>query len=203
MKFYNFSAENNLSMKKILVLCAAVFISVSLSAEVRFSDLDLSEAERLLFKATTDSPVYGSFETLLLGDLRQATLRQLTYFPEQVLYLSETGQLQIQNRFGVFRTDNELKRIGPVSNFPAFVNGREIQTGKINPAHASTDGKWLLYQRPISFGHAELVLYDASKDREHLIAADVTYSLQGPEAAWAPDGRFFIYFERFITYLYE
>ncbi len=190
-------------MKKILILCALVFISVALSAEVRFSDLDVSEAELLLFKATTDSPVYGSFETLLLGDLRQSTLRQLTYFPEQVLYLRETGQLQIQNRFGVFRTDNELKRIGPVSNFPAFVNGRGIQTGKINPAHASTDGKWLLYQRPTSPGYADLVLYDASKDKEHSIASDVTYSLKGPEAAWAPDGRFFIYSKDNTLYYYS
>src|SRR5271157_3553355 len=80
-------------------------------AQVTFSGLDLSAKDRLLFTASALYPDYGTFSTLFLADARTRRMRQLTWFPEEVLLLRDKDVLQIQNRYGVFRSEPGFTRI--------------------------------------------------------------------------------------------
>ncbi len=183
----------------LFLLCAVG----TASAEVTFSKPDLAEFNTLLFSAATDSPGFGSYTTLFSADLDTNELTQHTFFPENILYLKEVEKLQIQNRYGVFRTGRGLSSPSPVAQFSAFVGGDEIQTGKINPVAASPDGRYLLYVEPISYGYADLMLYDISQEKEIKIAEEIERTLDGPNALWAPDSQFFIYAKQNNLYYYS
>ena len=189
-------------MKRLLILYL-LLCTVAIFAEVEFSDLDLSVNDRLFFKATTEAPGHGSFNTLFLADLNSDEIYQQTFFPEKVTLIGSDGQVQIQNRFGVFRTDETLGNMKPVTRFPSFVNGSEIQIGKINAVGASPDGRFLLYFAPESFGYAKLVLLDTLTENESIISEQVEYTLSGPPVIWSPDSKFFVYSKQGMIYYFS
>lgn len=168
-------------------------LALPAGGEVWFSDLDLTQKNKLLFRAEVEGPGFGAYQTLFAADLDQNLLRQLTFFPERVALLESTGVLQIQNRYGVFRSDGELKNVQPVSAFPSFVSGGQVESGKLNPLQPSPNGRFLLYLRPKSAGFGELVLLDLQSSTETVIAAEVELSLQSLPAGWSPDSAFFVY----------
>src|SRR6056297_1156698 len=135
-------------------------------SEAGFSGLDLADDNRLLFSASVDAPDFGSYDTLFLADVEDTELGQLTFFPERMSILPDTGQLQIQNRYGVFRTDRELENLAPVEDFPSFVNGGQIRSGKISPISTSPDGRFLVFMRESSPAFGSLVLKDLEEGRE-------------------------------------
>lgn len=179
-----------------MVSCTAAF------GEVTFSGLDLAPpaaaANRLLFTAGVDVPEFGSYSALFAAEVGSGKLTQLTYFPEQAMLLSSTGKLQIQNRFGVFRSRTDVSAgavpgFDAVGDFPAFVNGNSIQTGKISPLDSSPDGRYLLYLEPTSPAYARLVIDDVQQGKRTTIADKVEFSLQGPPVVWSPKSDYFIY----------
>ncbi len=172
----------------LLLVCAPL-----LYGEVNFSGLNLSPGDQLLFQAEADAPGFGHYDTLFAADLNTRTMRQLTFFPEQAMLLAGKNELQIQNRFGVFRTDSQLQNMAPVAGFTSFVKGQEIQTGKINVAEASPDGRYLLYLKPVTFGRADLLLYKVADQSTVTVSTNVEMSLDGPEAVWSPDSGYFVY----------
>ena len=175
--------------------CAtALLLAVSAaSAQTVFSGLDLSPADRLLFSAESRSPRLGSFSTLFLSDLRTRALRQLTFFPEEVLLLHDREVLQIHNRFGVFRSEPGFSGLSPVAGFPSFVAGSTVATGTTVPMVTSPDGRWLLFVRQRSAAYGDLVLLDADGGAETVVATGVELDLGEPPALWSPDSRFFVY----------
>jgi len=173
----------------LLILGAAA----SLSGEVFFSNLHLSKDNRLLFQATADIPGHDEFRTLFLTDVKSGSIRQMTFFPEELRFLPQTGQVQIQNRFGVFRTDKDLANPSPISRFPSFVTGKQVQTGKIAPIQASPDGRFLLYLEPASSAYGDLVLLDIVSGKTEIVSKQVELSVSGPMAEWSPNSQFFIY----------
>jgi peptidoglycan/xylan/chitin deacetylase (PgdA/CDA1 family) len=189
--------------RKIFLLLIFCLAAHTASGEVTFSGLDLSPDNQLLFKATVDLPGYGSYKTLFLSDLGTKRLQQLTFFPEEITYLSDSRQLQIQNRFGVFRTDNSLANIKPVDLFPSFVNGYEIGTGKITPIQSSPDGRYLVYTRPTSAAYGDLILFDQSASEESVISKKVELSLKEPKTIWSPDSKFLVYSTKGNLYYYS
>ncbi|MCF7928919.1 MAG: polysaccharide deacetylase family protein [Spirochaetales bacterium] len=191
-------------MKRIVTLLL-VFLSVPLflCAEVTFSGPDLSEDNRLLFNATADSPVYGEYDSLFLSNVEDRTIDQLTVFPESLHYLKEPGLLQFRNRFGVFRTDEELKNLKPIEGFNAFSNGDSVQTGKIQPLQESPDGRFLLYLAPTSSAFADLVMIDLRDDRNYVVSRKLERRLDGPAAKWSENSKFFIYEKGGTLYYYS
>ncbi|WP_319562447.1 polysaccharide deacetylase family protein [Marispirochaeta sp.] len=185
----------------ILLLLFATLVSVF--GEVSFSDLRLSSADTLLFKATATSPSFGSYSTLFQADLPTRSMRQHSFFPEKAALINGGESLQIQNRFGVFRSDNSLTHMKPIRTFNAFVNGTEIQTGKINTLGASPDGRYLLYLSSTSHGYADLLLYHIGQEREYLISRKVEMVLDSPNASWAPNSRYFVYQKGGALYYYS
>lgn len=197
------------------------------SGQVSFEGLDLNRSSELLFTAVAEVPQFGQYETLFLGDIPRARLRQLTFFPERLTILGNSGTIQLQNRFGVFRSvaedpvpaaldteDGDTAGDGnepaddaetdltpprpalffePVADFPAFVDGEDIQTGKILGIAASPDGRFLSYLTPTSPGYGDLKIYDISRNAEILISRRVELSVDRAPLRWSGDSSFFIY----------
>ncbi len=174
-----------------MLLCA--LLAVPAYADIAFTAYDLSSANKLLFGASAKSPDYGQYSTIFLGDVKDRSLRQLTFFPEEILLLQQKEVIQIQNRFGVFRSEPGFQNIAPIPLFPSFVTGSEIQNGKIAPMQTSPDGRYLLYLRPRSAAYGDLTLLDIAKSEEVVISDRVELSLKELPAAWSPESSFVVY----------
>jgi peptidoglycan/xylan/chitin deacetylase (PgdA/CDA1 family) len=178
----------------LLAGCIALLLVVSAaSAQTAFSGLDLSAADRLLFSAESRSPRLGELSTLFLADLRTRAMRQLTFFPEEVLLLKDREVLQVRNRFGVFRSAPGFSGLSPVAGLPSFVTGSPVASGATVPMVTSPDGGSLLFVRQRSAAYGDLVLLDADGGAETVVATGVELSLDEPPALWSPDSRFFVY----------
>ncbi len=187
--------------KSLLLLCFSA--ASACFAQVSFSGLDLSAKNRLLFTATARYPDYGSFNTLFLADARTRSMRQLTWFPEEVLLLQGKDVLQIQNRYGVFRSEPGFTRIAPLTIFPSFVGGSQIQAGRIAPMETSPDGRYLLYTRATSTAYGDLTLLDVTAGKQTVLSDHVELSLERLPAIWSPDSRFVVYSKAASLYYYS
>ncbi|HEQ71167.1 MAG TPA: polysaccharide deacetylase family protein [Spirochaetia bacterium] len=180
--------------RRIICILITLFLSgVTLEAEIHFSAPSLFAPTTLLFKAETSLPGHDAYETLFLTDIVTRKTTQLTFFPEHLCFLADRGILQIQNRFGVFRSDGSLKTFTPLSLFPAFVNGAEISQGKITPIVTSPDGRFLVYFRPTSGAFGKLMLYDLSREQETVVSENMPLTLDTPPVLWSPNAKLFVY----------
>jgi peptidoglycan/xylan/chitin deacetylase (PgdA/CDA1 family)/WD40 repeat protein len=188
----------------VLLLCVT---ALPLWAEISFGGLEVTEEGQLLFSAESDNPVTEGFTTLLRADLEEKRLAQLTFFPEEIIYLRETGQIQIQNRFGVFRSANGERGADgffeALPQFPSFVRGGTVSSGKTVRVGSSPDGNYLLYLRKRSAAYADLVLLNLSGDRQTVISEKVALSYDEESVSWAPDSRYFIYVKGGELYYYS
>ena len=190
-------------MKQRILCFLFLFHSCFLFAEVDFGGLDLSPDGTLLFSAETAAPGKGSYRTLFAADLHSGTLRQMSFFPENAMLLKNNEQYQIQNRFGVFRTGEDLRGMSPLNDFPSFISGKEIDTGKIHTVGASPDGEWMLYITPTSFGYGDLLLYEIDTKRKITVSKRVELTLSNSRASWSPDARYFVYSRQGNLYYYS
>lgn len=189
--------KKNISILILILICTYIY------SEVTFSNLDVTPDDKLIFKASADLPEWENYETLFISTLQDSTIKQLTFFPEKLTLLDNQKVLQIQNRFGVFRSDSDLKNVHAIDLFPAFVNGSEIGTGKINPIQASPDGKFLIYSRPVSTAYGELCLYDLTNSVEIIISDDFELTLNNDIALWSPDSKYFVYSSKGHLYYFS
>ncbi len=194
---------------RVIPVLILLFQAVSpIHGEIRFADPTLGPAGsgasgELLFHAETVSPGFGSYRTLFLTDMKTRATTQFTFFPEEIAYLPGSGVLQIRNRFGVFRSGPDLTTFKALSIFPAFVNGYQIEEGKITPAKTSPDGRYLVYFKPTSGVFGTLMLYDVADNREIPVSERVPLSLKSPPVTWSPDSRAFVYGKDFRLYYFS
>jgi len=207
-----FFAENQVYMKNrilsvtLFTLALLIITTFNISAEVTFGGINIYSPKEVLFTAQDDLPGetrIKNYTTLFKADLDTKFLHQLTFFPERVLYLKEKGIIQISNRFGVFRSDKTLKRYKPVLEFPSFVNGSQINTGKISGTKASPDGRWLVYMVQSSPAYGNLALMDLSNNKETIISPDVEYSFGEPRIVWADNSLLLVYEKMGSLYYYS
>ncbi len=189
-------------MKRLLIIFLC-FAAYSVSADVVFSGLDLSENNQLLFSAETSGLHYGQYRTLFSGNVKKRTMEQLTFFPERIVLLENGSVLQIQNRFGIFRSTSKFTAMKAVSRFPSFISGNGIQTGKIQNIEASPDGRYLLYYHQKSVSYGDLVLFDVKEKKETVISKNVGLSFDTAVAKWSPNSRFFIFVKKGTLYYYS
>ena len=180
-------------MRKTLLLSCLSLAAAFSFGQVSFSGLDLSPSDRLLFAASAASSGTGTFTTLFLADSRTRHMRQLTFYPEEVQLLQDRDVLQIQNRFGVFRSETEFANIAPIAMFPSFVAGSQVQPGTIAPMQTSPDGRYLLYLRTRSPAYGDLTLLNVATGAQTVISTKVELSLESLPASWSPDSRFVVY----------
>ncbi len=181
-------------MRKTLLLLTLTMVAAGTGlAQVSFSGLNLSPRDRVLFTASVTSPEAGPYDTLFLADAATRKLRQLTFFPEQVLLLQDGDVLQIQNRFGVFRSSSGFANIAPLDLFPSFVAGSEIAMGKLAPMATSPDGRYLLYLDRRSPAYGQLTMLDVAAGTTTVISDRVELDLKELPALWSPDSQFIVY----------
>jgi peptidoglycan/xylan/chitin deacetylase (PgdA/CDA1 family) len=196
-----FCRQSNGMKRWILILfCLSVF---HLFGDVTFGGLHLSESDQLLFYADATGPYYGDYRTMFQADLNGHNMKQMTFFPERIALLEDGAKLQIENRFGIFRTDDNFQNILSVNEFPAFENGDEIENGKISNVEASPDGLYLLYYRPVSFSYADLVLFSVNEQKEVVISTGNEFSLDNRVGRWSPDSEYFIYSNKGVLYYFS
>ena len=203
------SAENKIYMKSTFSKALIILLllsAISVSAEVTFGSIDLYSEDETLFSAEVDLPGNGrikTYSTLFQADLPTRLIQQLTFFPENVLYLTEKGLIQISNRFGVFRSDRTLRKFQPVIEFPSFVNGSQIKTGKTPAAVSSPDGSYLVYIVPVTAGYGKLVIYDLKSDEEIIVTEKIEYTYSESRIIWSSDSRIMIYEKGNSLYYYS
>ncbi|MFO7850554.1 MAG: polysaccharide deacetylase family protein [Spirochaetia bacterium] len=147
--------------------------------------------------------MHGSYKTLFEADLESRKKRPLTFFPEKVEYLEDSGKLQIQNRFGIYRTDRDFTGVEEVDRFPSFANGEEVETGKIRTIGSSPDGRYMAYIDKKSHVYGDLILFFVNSGEEVTVSTDVGLSYDEPAVSWAPDSAYFVYRKKGDLYYYS
>ncbi|MDP3179327.1 MAG: polysaccharide deacetylase family protein, partial [Spirochaetaceae bacterium] len=175
-------------------LAMAAALAFFAAGEVEFKGLDLGKDDILLFSAKAELPGAGTYDALFAADLAgPGGVTQLTVFPEHIALVEGGRRIQVQNRFGLFRSDPSLTGLSPVTGYPAFTRGAAIRAGKLLPGAASPDGAYVLSAAPSSAAYARLTLFNAATGTEATIASKVEYSVEEFPARWSPDSRHFVY----------
>jgi peptidoglycan/xylan/chitin deacetylase (PgdA/CDA1 family) len=186
--------------RRLLTTFLCLLLSGVLWSEVRFADPDLGEDNLLLFKVRTESPQWGDHDTLFVTDLESRNLIQLTHIPERLTYLAGEEVLQLQNRFGVFYSDDTLGNFQPSPRFPSFIQDNRILQGSLSPVSAAPNGRSLLYLQGSSPAFGDLYFVDLDRDERSLVARGIEIDLQATPVVWAPDSSFFVYSKNGIIY---
>jgi peptidoglycan/xylan/chitin deacetylase (PgdA/CDA1 family) len=201
------NAEINSSMRRVIFLLLLFVAPLLVSAEVMFSGLNLSSENQLLYSVKADSPRYGTYQTAFSQNIESEELTQLSFFPEKVSYLEKSKQLQIQNRFGVFRTkltsEGDIPAPALVKDFPSFANGEEIYSGKIRQVGSSPDGRYVLFIQPADNAYGSLLLLEVETGTRRTISDRITISYEEPNALWSPDSKYFVYEKGSRLYYYS
>lgn len=155
--------------------------------------MDISRSNILFFKLSADFPGYGEYETLFFTHLDTGELHQLTYFPEQIMLLKDSDEVQIQNRYGVFRIHTKNGSVATFELFSSFIQDNILKQGKLTRLQSSPDGRYLVYFSNPRNAYGDLMLCNLDKMEEHLISTDVEISFEDPPALWSSDSRYFVY----------
>jgi len=186
-----------------LFLALTLAVQAASFAEVEFLGLDLGKDDRLLFAARTSLPGDGAYDTLLSGELATGRLEQLTVYPERIALVDGGRRLQVQNRFGLFRTDASLANLAPVPGYPAFARGAALPSGRILPSEPSPDGAYILQAEPSSAAYCRLVLLEAATGTTTTVAEGLEYSVERFPSRWSDDSRYFVYAKRGSLYYFS
>jgi peptidoglycan/xylan/chitin deacetylase (PgdA/CDA1 family) len=180
--------------RPLCVLIIALCFPLShTAAKVTFSGLDLSDDNRLLFRADSDAGGAPRQTALFVSRLTDLSLRQLTAFPEKMDLLENGRTLQVRNAFGALRLSVGGGLPRNIRGFPSFTEGAPAAGGRVEGMAASGDGKWLLYVEPVTAAYGNLVLIDTATGFRTLVAYDVERPDAYFPACWSPDSRVFVY----------
>jgi peptidoglycan/xylan/chitin deacetylase (PgdA/CDA1 family) len=162
-------------------------------AKVSFRGLDLSDDNRLLFRADLSGggalPQHGLF----ISRLTDLALRQITAFPEKMELVSNGRILQVRNAFGALRIPLAGGLPQGIPGFPSFAAGVSAVGGRVEDLAASQNGRWVLYVEPVSPAYGNLVLIDVNEGNKRVVARNVERSARFFPACWSPDSRVFVY----------
>jgi peptidoglycan/xylan/chitin deacetylase (PgdA/CDA1 family) len=162
-------------------------------AEVRFTQPDLSDDDLLLFNIRSEIPRRGPYDTLFMTDLGTRSLTQLTHFPERLFYLASQKVLHLQNRFGVFHSDEKLEDFQLSALFPSFVEDNSMLRGSLNALNISPNGRYVLYVEGTSPAFGDLYFVDMEEGQRLQVTKGVEIELTSSPAVWSPDSSFFVY----------
>lgn len=192
------------AMKFVLASSILLFLALSgiCASEPEFGIEALSSDDILLFSCITRQPGSGEFNTLFSADLTEGdTLATLTHFPERIRYYPSLGELEIQNRYGLYRLpvsgETAVRRM---DIYPSFDRGGEIASGRTLPPATSPDGRWVIIQEPETLVRGALVLYDTYTGVSLVFSRDQVLDYRSAPAMWSPDSRYLLYERDGIIY---
>jgi peptidoglycan/xylan/chitin deacetylase (PgdA/CDA1 family) len=186
-------------------LCVLILLSVilrPLAALVSFGGLDLSDDNRLLFRADAVQNGFSPQNALFISRLTDLALTQLTAFPERMELIANGRLIQVRNAFGALRIPLAGGLPQTVTGFPSFVTGKAITGGRVEDMAASQDGRWLLYVEPVSSAYGNLILVDTQLGEKKTVSLDIERPAGQFPACWSPDSRVFVYAQRGKLYYY-
>jgi peptidoglycan/xylan/chitin deacetylase (PgdA/CDA1 family) len=184
---------------------AAFFFIFSLCpawAKVSFLDLDLSEDDRLLFRAASSGSGALAQDSLFVSRLSDLSILQLTAFPEKMDLLEGGRTVQIRNAFGVLRLPVSGGLPVPVPGFGSFAGGNPVLGGRAEELAASANGRWVLAIDPVSPAYGNLVMIDVRSGEKIPVASQVERPEKIFPACWSPDSRVFVYAKGGKLYYY-
>ncbi|MDR1445084.1 MAG: polysaccharide deacetylase family protein [Treponema sp.] len=174
-----------------VLLCAVLRFPAA--ALVNFGGLDLSDDNRLLFRADVVQSGFPPQNALFVSRLTDLALTQLTAFPEQMELIGNGRLIQIRNAFGSLRIPLTGGLPQAVAGIPSFVSGKAVTGGRVEDMAASQDGRWLLYVEPVSHAYGNLILADTQLGEKKTVALDIERPAGQFPACWSPDSRVFVY----------
>jgi len=180
--------KNRYYLRKILlILIILSFFTVLPLFSINFSELNLSNDDRLLFKAQADTQ-----NALFVSTLTDLTIQQLTFLPEKMQLIENGRTILAINRFGAARIPLTGGLPSLIPRFPSLVNGN-VHGGRTQELAASEDGKWIICLEPVSPAYGNLFLIEVSSGANWLISEKVELSAVDFPAKWSPDSRLFVY----------
>ncbi|MDR1239985.1 MAG: polysaccharide deacetylase family protein [Treponema sp.] len=162
-------------------------------AKVTFQGLDLSDDNRLLFRADSSGGGALPQNSLFISRLTDLALQQMTAFPEKMELVNNGRILQVRNAFGVLRLPSAGGLPQGIPGFPSFATGASALGGRVEDMAASQDGRWILYLDPVTPAYGNLVLVDVNGGAKRIVARNVERPGRFFPACWSPDSRVFVY----------
>jgi len=153
-----------------------------------FSDLILSNDDRLLFRADFDKQ-----QTIFVSRLTDMSMQQLTAYPEKLGVINNGRTILVQNRFGAARIPVTGGVPSQFPGFPSFASGNVPLKGRSYEYAVSGDGKWVLYAEPVSPAFGNLILIDVESGAKLVISEKIELPNTCFPACWNPDSRLFVY----------
>ncbi|MDR2403359.1 MAG: polysaccharide deacetylase family protein [Spirochaetaceae bacterium] len=182
-----------LGQKRLWILFLAVMPVFRLSARIAFTGLDLSEDNRMIFRAYSAGDGALDQEALFISHLTDLSLTQISAFAEKMELIEDGRTLQLGNAFGAQRIPLAGGIPRSIPGLRAFMDGIPALGGRVESLASSADGKWLLQVEPVSAGFGNLVLIDTLTGSRSQIASGVERPDLSFPACWSPDSRVFIY----------
>jgi peptidoglycan/xylan/chitin deacetylase (PgdA/CDA1 family) len=189
--------------RRALLLALALAALQAAQAEVEFLGLDLAADDSLLFTARAGLPADGSYDSLFLAGLGTGGVTQLSVYPESISLVDGGKRLQIQNRFGLFRTDDTLHNLAPVEGYPAFARGSGVPAGRLSVSAPSPDGAYILATDASSPAYCRLYLVESATGKRVPVSDAVESEIGRFPARWSPDSRYFVYAKGGDLYYYS
>ncbi|MDR2731323.1 MAG: polysaccharide deacetylase family protein [Treponema sp.] len=174
--------------RKTLLLFIILLFPVFLISGISFSGLNLSNDDRLLFKAEFEGQ-----HAVFISPLADMSIQQLTAFPERLQLVDNGRTILAMNRFGAVKIPVSGGLPSPVFGYPSFSAKDVPLSGKLQELAASPDGKWILYVEPVTAAYGNLLLIEISGGVKRIISERVELPAIDFPARWNPDSRYFVY----------
>jgi len=180
--------KNRYYLRKIYFFSIVLsFFTVFPLFSINFSELNLSNDDRLLFKSQSENQ-----NALFVSTLTDMSIQQLTFLPEKMQLIENGKTILAINRFGAARISVTGGLPSLIPKFPSLANGN-VQGGRTQELAASEDGKWIIYLEPVSPAYGNMFLIEVSSGANWLISEKVELSAVDFPAKWSPDSRLFVY----------
>ncbi|WP_461247678.1 polysaccharide deacetylase family protein [Treponema sp. R6D11] len=174
--------------RRILPVIVFFFLGIFRLFGFNFSNLILSNDDRLLFKAEFENQ-----HEVFISRLTDMSIQQLTAFPERLSVVNNGRTILVQNHFGLARIPTTGGIPSQVAGFPSFASGNVPLKGRLHEFAASSDGKWLLYVEPVSPAFGTLILVNIESGAKKVISEKIELPNTGFPACWNPDSKLFVY----------
>jgi peptidoglycan/xylan/chitin deacetylase (PgdA/CDA1 family) len=174
--------------RKSLLLPVLLLLPFFTLFGIDFHDLNLSNDDRLLFKAEFENQ-----QALFVSLLTDMSIQQLTAFPEKLQLVENGRTIMAMNRFGAVKIPVSGGLPSPVPGYPSFAGKSVPLMGKLQELAASSDGKWVLHVEPTSPAYGNLLLIDTSNGVKRIISEKIELPSLDFPARWNPESRYFVY----------
>jgi peptidoglycan/xylan/chitin deacetylase (PgdA/CDA1 family) len=200
-------------IKRFSAVVLLFLLVFPLFGKIRFSGLDLSEDNRLLFKADSSGGGAETQGALFLAQLpdpaataeplaaASGSVTQLSIFPEKMELLADGKFLLVHSAFGSQRIPAEGGIPKSFPGFPSFTGG-STPGGRVESTAASPDGRWLLYVEPQSYSTGTLILLDGESGKKIQVSTELERPGRLFPARWSGDSRGFLYTKGQKLYFY-